>query len=100
MNAKLYEKYALLALLFNILSYFMIFNVSNLIVFTFGIICILLMYYFIFKSSESLEYIKKATNRSGFIPTYIAYFFGLIFYIFIFSYNRYQFKEALAEFNQ
>lgn len=96
----LYKKQTLLALIFNLLSYTVIINLTNLLVLIFGFISVILMYYFLNKSSESLNEIKRITKREdSFVPTFIAYFFGLVLFIFIFSYNRYRLKEVISEFN-
>ena len=96
----LYKKQTLLALLFNLLSYTVIINLSNLLVLIFGFISVILMYYFLYKSSETLNEIKRITKREdSFVPPFIAYFFGLVLFIFIFSYNRYRLKEVISEFN-
>lgn len=98
-HSTLYKKQTFIALILNFLYYVLAFNISNMLTLILVFICVILMFYFIYKSSESLSEIKRISKKEdGFIPTYMVYIFGLVLFIFIFSYNRYRLKEVISEF--
>jgi len=100
--SKLYKKQSFTALIFYLLSF--VFSVSstsgNPILIILGLVNLILLYSFIYKSSESLNEISVITNRDGFTNTYLSLLLGFPFFIFIYFYNKNQLKETLSEFNE
>ena len=90
-----------IALFFYILSFVFsgISVLNNIIIFLFGFINLIFMYYYIYQSCKTLDEIGDITKRNNFTNTYVALLFGFPFFIFVHFYNKYQLKESLKEFN-
>jgi lipopolysaccharide export system permease protein len=97
-----YKKQSGIALVFHLLSFVLtvLASTGKPLFIILGILNLIFMYVTIFKSSECLEEIKTITHRESFTNLYVALLLGFPFYIFIYSYNRIQLKEAVAEFNE
>lgn len=72
---------------------------NNIFIIIFGIISIILMYIFIYKSIQNLDEIKVLTNRNNFTNIYVSIILGFPFLIFIYLYNKSHLKDTLKEFN-
>ena len=72
---------------------------NNIILILIGLINLVLMYVFIYKSIQNLEEIEEITGRRNFTNIYIAILFGFPFLLFIYFFNKTELKEALKEYN-
>lgn len=72
---------------------------NNIILILIGLINLVIMYIFIYKSIQNLEEIEEITGRKNFTNIYMAIIFGFPFLLFIYFFNKSQLKEALKEYN-
>jgi lipopolysaccharide export system permease protein len=98
----IYKKQSKIALMLFIFSivFSAVLNSMNLVLIILSLLNSILMYFYIYKSGQTLSEISKITNKQGFVNIYLAIILGFPFFILIYFYNRKQLKETLEEFNK